>query len=81
MFSPVTDIEAIEYRKRELLREAKLYHLMRNAQTDKAKVHERFLALVGDLMISGGSRLKTRYTAAHHTLSTPTAYQIKPQNF
>lgn len=80
MFNPVTETEFVEHRKRELLREAKLHHLMREAQRDRMKIHQRFLGLVGDLMISGGSRLKARYDAANRTFSQPARYEIKPQN-
>jgi hypothetical protein len=36
--------------------------------------------LVGDLMVSGGSRLKARYDAANRSLSSRAVYEIKPQN-
>jgi hypothetical protein len=80
MFNPVSDAAAIEYHKRQLLREAKLNHLIREAQRDRVKMYERFLVLVGDLMVSGGSRLKARYDAANRSLSSRAVYEIKPQN-
>lgn len=80
MFNPISELEAVEYRKRELLREAKIQHLIRNAKRERSQMHERFLALVGDLMISGGSRLKARYDAANRSLASHVPYEIYPQN-
>ena len=80
MFNPISELQAVEYRKRELLREAKLQHLLRNSQRDQVKTHERLLALVGDLMISGGSRLKARYDDANRSLASHAPYEINPQN-
>lgn len=80
MFNPISDMQAVEYRRRELIREAKIHNLLRKANHDHAKMHERFLAMVGDLMISGGSKLKTRYDAANQSLSARPVYKIKPQN-
>jgi len=81
MFNPISEIQAVEYRKRELLREAKLQHLIRKSKREQAKTYERLLALVGDLMISGGSRLKARYDAANQSLTSSPVYEIKPQSF
>jgi hypothetical protein len=80
MFNPISELQAVEYRKRELIREAKLQHLVRKSQQERVKTHERFLALVGDLMISGGSKLKARYDAANQSLRSHPHYEIKPQN-
>lgn len=80
MFNPISELEAVEYRKRELIREAKLQHLVRRSKQERGKTHERFLALVGDLMISGGSRLKSRYDAANRSFASQPQYEIKPQN-
>lgn len=81
MFNPFSEFEAVEYRKRELLRQAKIQHLLRNSKRDQVKTHERFLALVGDLMISGGSKLKARYDAANKSLASSPSYEINPQSF
>lgn len=75
MFNPISEMQAVEYRKRELLREAKIQHLIRKAKREQGKTHERFLAMIGDLMISGGSRLKARYDAANRSLSNRPAYK------
>ena len=80
MFNPISELEAVEYRKREMIREAKIQHLIRRSQRDQVKTHERLLALVGDLMISGGSRLKARYNAANRSLTSHPHYEIKPQS-
>jgi hypothetical protein len=80
MFNPVANAEAVEYRKRQLLREAKVQQLAKELEQDRAKVHERFLAMVGDLMVSGGSRLKKRYEAANQSLSAPVYYSAKSLN-
>ena len=80
MFNPVSEAQAIEHRKRDLLRQAKLQQIAAEVQQDQAKLHERFLAMVGDLMITGGSRLKKRYDAANHAWTAPVFYDVKPQN-
>lgn len=79
MFNPVAETQAVEHHKRELMRQARLQQLAKEIQQDQGKLHERFLAMVGDLMISGGSRLKNRYDAANHSLSAPVYYDVKAQ--
>lgn len=62
-FHPMNDARAVEYRKQDMIRAAKMAHLIREAQADSGRLHERFLALVGDLMVENGMRLKARYEA------------------
>lgn len=80
MFSYDNEFRATEQRKQNLLREAKLNHLAREAQRDQSKMHERFMTLLADLMISGGSRLKERYNNASRSLAHRTTYEITAQN-
>lgn len=74
MFNPISETQTVEHHRRELLRQARLQRLATEIQRDQAKLHERFLAMVGDLMVSGGSRLKQRYQDANQSLSTPIIY-------
>lgn len=61
MFNPIIEAKNVETRRRELLRQAKLQALIREARRDQAKLHERMLRLVGELMVSGGTKLVARY--------------------
>lgn len=84
MFNPMNEAKAIEYHKRDLMRQAKLHHLMREAQSEQARLHERLLTLVADLMISNGAKLKARYStarAARASFAPQAFYNVKPQSF
>lgn len=76
-FHTLNDARAVEYRRQDMLRAARMQHLIREAQSDTGRLHERFLALVGDLMVENGMRLKARYEAhaeaqAEHDPASPT---------
>ena len=60
MFSQDQQIQYAESRRRELLREARLQRLYQQAEQDRPHFASRMMMLVGDLMISGGSKLKAR---------------------
>lgn len=47
-----------------LMREARKQQLWNRANEDRAQFGERLMALVGDLMISGGQKLKARSDSA-----------------
>ena len=81
MFNLTTETQALEFHRRKLIREAKIQHLIRDLERDQVKAHERFIAMVADLMISGGSRLKARYNNSRQSLASHTFYEIKPQSF
>ncbi len=54
------ELKLREASRRELLRKARLHQLMRQAERDREQVGDRLMALLGDLMISGGKKLKER---------------------
>jgi hypothetical protein len=58
MLQAERDLLIMEQRKRELLRQARIQQLFQ--QVEREPVGERLLNLLGDLMISGGRRLKAR---------------------
>ena len=57
---PDLEIRVMEMRRRDLLRQARLNHLMEEARRDQPRMQQRFLLLVSDLMIAGGKRLRER---------------------
>ena len=63
MFSPNQELAMMEERKRELLRSARMHQLYQQAEEDHAQLSDRFMTLIGDLMISGGQKLKSRSSA------------------
>jgi hypothetical protein len=81
MFNLSTETKALDFHRRKLLREAKLQHLIREMQRDQVKPHERFIALLADVLIAGGSRLKARYNNARRPHASPSVYEVKPQNY
>jgi hypothetical protein len=81
MFNLTNETKTLELHRRKLIHEAKLQHLIHEMKRDQVKMHERLIALVADLMISGGSRLKARYNNSRQSLASPTFYEIKPQSF
>jgi len=60
MYNPAQEIVIMQERKRQLLRAARMHQLFRQAEQDRARFGERMMALLGDLMISGGRKLKAR---------------------
>lgn len=66
MINPTEPMAVMEERKRQLLRSARMHQLFQQADQDRDAVGVRLMALLGDLMISGGRKLKersgTRYT-------------------
>jgi hypothetical protein len=60
MLNPIEEFAQMEERKRDLLRSARMHELYRKADEEQAQVGERLMTLIGDLMISGGQKLKAR---------------------
>lgn len=61
MFNMTTqEIALVRERREQLLREARLQQLCRQADDERPQFGERLMGLVGDLMISGGNKLKER---------------------
>ena len=58
MLNPNEEMAIMAERKRELLRLARLHQLYQQADEDRAQLGQRLMSLVGDLMISGGTKLK-----------------------
>ncbi len=64
MLNQTDSLAYVQDQKRKLLREAKLHQLARQAEHDRAHAGDRLMRLLGDLMIVGGMKLKTRADAA-----------------
>jgi len=64
MFTPNQERAMMEERKRELLQAARMHQLYQQAEDDQTQLGERFMTLIGDLMISGGQKLKARSSAS-----------------
>ena len=60
MLKPEQEILLLEERKRELMRAAKLHQLYREAQDNHPRMSDRLMRLIGDLMITSGTKLKAR---------------------
>lgn len=60
----------LEERKRELMQSARLHELYQQADDEREQFGDRFMTLIGDLMISGGQKLKKRSsnTNARYTM-------------
>ncbi len=58
MFNRFDEMELQAERRRDLLRAARMHQLYRQADDDRAQLGERLMTLLGDLMISGGTKLK-----------------------
>lgn len=69
MYSPVQEMVIMQERKQRLLRAARMHQLFRQAEQDRARLGERMMALLGDLMISGGKKLKA-YSGTRYTVET-----------
>ena len=54
------DYQQLEYRRRELLRQAKIERLIGEARRDAPKMQHRLMVLLADVMISGGTHLRER---------------------
>ena len=65
-------------RRERLLREAKMQKLWNDADLERPQFGERLMALVGDLMISGGQKLKERSgTATQYTVEAQHSLQAQ----
>lgn len=69
MYNPANEIAVMQERKQRLLRAARTHQLLRQADWDRARFGERIMALLGDLMISGGRKLKAR-SGVRYTVET-----------
>jgi len=67
MLSPIEELAQMEERKRDLLRTARLNELYRQADEKRPQIGDRFMTLVGDLMITSGQKLKARSSSASST--------------
>ena len=65
MFTPNEELAMMQERKRELLHSARMHQLYQQAEDDHAQLGERFMTLIGDLMISGGQKLKSRSSTSN----------------
>ena len=61
MFDPMLDARVVEQRKQDLLRQARLHHMRRELLTNRRLLHRRWMAMMADLMIASGTRLKARF--------------------
>ena len=64
---PDLEIQVMEMRRRDLLRQARLNHLMEEARRDQPRMQQRLMLLVSDLMIAGGNRLRERARIGQRT--------------
>jgi hypothetical protein len=71
MFNNDQHIQYADDRRKELLREARMHQLIRQSNRDRAQMGERLMALLGDLMITSGTKLKAR---------SGMRYRVEPQN-
>ncbi len=69
MFNPNEEMAIMAERKRQLLKAARMHQLYNQADEERAQFGERLMALVGDLMSSGGQKLKAR-SGAHTQYTT-----------
>lgn len=66
MLSPNQEQALMQDRKRELLQAARIHQLYYQAEREQAQLGERLLALLGDLLIAGGQKLKTRRRTGYY---------------
>ncbi len=71
MFEPMLDARIVAHRRKELLRQARLHQLSREALGDRQSLYQRWLTLLADVLISGGTRLKHRYEDARSRRAAP----------
>jgi hypothetical protein len=70
MFDPMLDARVVEQRKQDMLRQARLEHVRRELLGCPRMLHQRWLAMVAEVMIRRGTQLKRRYDPAQ----TPSAH-------
>jgi hypothetical protein len=70
MLSPLQIQAIMDDRKRDLLRAARMEQLYAQADQEREQIGERLMTLLGDLMIAGGEKLKTRSSVHHYTFET-----------
>ncbi|MFQ3566255.1 MAG: hypothetical protein SNJ59_04590 [Aggregatilineales bacterium] len=58
MIAPLFEARTVEYHKQDLLRQARIQQLAREAAADRATMQRRFRAMLADLLIASGERLK-----------------------
>jgi hypothetical protein len=58
MIAPMFEARTVEYRKQDLLRQARIQQLAREAAADRTTMQQRFRAMLADLLIASGERLK-----------------------
>ncbi|MBI1258892.1 MAG: hypothetical protein GC204_15590 [Chloroflexi bacterium] len=73
MLNPNEEHALMEERKRQLLRAARIHELYQQADDERDQAGDRFMTLIGDLMISGGQKLKARSAskAVRYTADVP----------
>lgn len=69
MYNPANEMAAMQERRQRLLRAARMHQLFRQADGDRVQFGERIMTLLGDLMISGGRKLKAR-SGVRYTVET-----------
>lgn len=69
MLDPNHERAVMQENREKLLRAARLHQLYAQADEERPQFGERLMALVGDLMISGGQKLKAR--SAHAPIHYP----------
>jgi hypothetical protein len=62
------DLSLMKERRAQLMREAQIQQLFKKADEERPQFGERLMGLVGDLMISGGQKLKERSGSAQYTV-------------
>jgi len=65
MLNPIEQLAHMEERKQDLIRTARIHELYQQADEDRAQIGDRFMTLVGDLIISGGQKLKARSSSTN----------------
>lgn len=76
MLNPNHEQVVMEENRQKLLRAARLQLLYTEADAERRQFGERLMTLVGDLMISGGQKLKARSTHTPAQRTAPHAQQI-----
>jgi hypothetical protein len=71
MLDPNHQQVVMEENRQKLLRAARLHQLYSQADAERAQFGERLMTLVGDLMISGGQKLKARSSHPAIRYTTP----------
>ena len=65
MLNPNEELAMMEERKRQLLQSARMHQLYQQADDEREQFADRLMTLLGDLMISGGQKLKARSSNAN----------------